>query len=288
MNSESLLRNDYLAAQSAAGLSPTQVLLDQFAKTTLVYFASSAPGGFYNSSQPYLTGAGAAFALLGMVLAFRHSKEPRYLVTWVWFWAVVILGGVLTVNAPASERLVGSLPPLALFVALGLHKAVGLTARLGGLSGRAGLAVCAAVVAVISVQGTAYYFGEYRRDGRFNDASNELILEATQYALQHTPEDRLYLIAAPRVLVEFDNFKYLAPAIPKENLETVTADVLDGLPHEGGALFVAAPEKRADLEIVARHVPGGHWFEVSRRYVSEPLYFGYQVPGEVWAGAAGD
>jgi Dolichyl-phosphate-mannose-protein mannosyltransferase len=288
LNSEAIFRNGWIGEQVAAGRTVTAALFDQFAKSTLVYISQPAAGGFFNSPQPLLTGLGAIFALIGMGVAFWCSRQPFYLVTWVWFWSVVIIGGALTINAPSSQRLVGSLPPLALFVAFGLTETVGLARRFGVVPTRWGLALCAGVVAFTGWQGASFYFGQYRRVGYFNDGSNELILESLRYALREAPNDRLYLIAAPVVEVDFPNFHYLAPDIEKQDLEAVTPDTLAALPRDRGALFVALPEHRDDLETVAQYAPGGKWMEVPRKYRDGLLYLAYQVPADVWQAVPGD
>jgi 4-amino-4-deoxy-L-arabinose transferase-like glycosyltransferase len=287
VNSEAIFRNNWIADQMATGKTFTEVLLDQFAKSSLVYITQPAAGGFFSSPVPLLSGVGAIFALIGMGVAFWRSRQPFYLVTWVWFWSVVIFGGVLTINAPASERLVGSLPPLALFVAFGLTEAVGLARRFVVLPARWGLALCAGAVALTGLQGVSFYFGQYRRVGYFNDGSNELILESLQYALREAPNDRMFMITAPFVKADFPNFNYLAPDIEKQDLDEVTPDTLAALPHDRGALFIALPEHRDDLETVAQYAPGGKWLEVPRKYRDGLLYLAYQVPASVWRAVPG-
>src|SRR5512139_761143 len=120
---EGIFLNGWLAAQVAAtGQSVTQILFNQFARTTLVFIASAAPGNFFNSPEPYLTVIGSVLFLLGMAYALSHLLEPRYFILLVWFWTVILFGGILTTSPPANTRLLMTTPAVALFLAVGSYK----------------------------------------------------------------------------------------------------------------------------------------------------------------------
>jgi len=288
VNSESILHNGWLRQQVAAGRAVPEALLEQFAKSTLVYIAWGAPAGFFNSPQPYLTPLAAVFFVLGMGYTLLRLGQPFYLTLLIWFWAVVLLGSTLTVNAPTSERLVQSIPALAIFVALGLRKTAGVLQQLDLLPARWGMALSAVVIAITNVQGASFYFLTYRNGHYFEDAANELALEANLYASKLGSAYSFYLLGEPRVSVAFPIFSYLTPDVEKRNLTVVTRETLAALPRDRGAFFVAIPERQAELKQVARWAPGGQWWEMPRRNQPGVLYYAYLLSPEQFARPAAD
>jgi 4-amino-4-deoxy-L-arabinose transferase-like glycosyltransferase len=276
INSENILQNGWLEHEmTTTGQSALQVLLDQVSRVSLAYVAQGAPAGFFNSPQPYLTVLAAIFFVLGMGYAITRIGEHTYMIVLAWFWAVVIFGSMLTVAAPASQRLVQSVPALAILIGLGLHKTAEALSRWGLVSARWGLALCAGVVAITTAQGANFYFNDYRAGLYFEDASNEVALLVSQQAKQLGPDYRLFLMGEPRISASFPNFDYLAPEVEKEDFNVVTPQALAALPRDRGAFFAALPERRADLEQVAQMLPGGQWLETPRRNVPEVSYFAY-------------
>jgi 4-amino-4-deoxy-L-arabinose transferase-like glycosyltransferase len=285
LNSEGILNNGFLEREAVAtGKGYVGVLLDQFARSSLVFVSQGAPGGFFNSPAPYLPAIGAVFLVLGMAYTLGRLLEPRYMTLFAWFWSVVILGSTLTVGPPSSQRLLMTAPAVALLVALGLRKTAEAAERMGVFSLRGAVALCAAVATLISLQGVYFYFGEYRQGHYFEDASNEMSYESFHHTAQLGQDYRMYIVGYPRVFVAFANFDYLAPDLPKQDFNDVTPESVAALPRDRGAFFLTIPERRQDLQNIARWVPGGEWIQVYRRYQPvDVLYYAYQVPPEAFA-----
>jgi hypothetical protein len=284
INTEGILQNGWLQNEmTLTGQSAPQVLLGQVFKASLVYVARGAPAGFFNSPQPYLTLLAAVFFVLGMGYALARLGEPAYLLVLAWFWAVVVFGGALTVGVPASQRLIQSAPGLAILIGLGLYKTAEAFSRLGLVPRRLGLALCVGVLAVNAVQDADFYFNRYRLGLYFEDANNELALLVSERAKQLGSRYRLFLLGEPRILVSYPNFGYLAPEVEKHDFNVVTAEALAALPRDRGAFFAALPDRRADLEEIARQLPGGEWREVPRRNYAEPCYLAYLLTPQQFA-----
>jgi len=62
--------------------------------------------------------------------AVTHWRQPRHFLLLLWFWSVVVTGGMLTESPPSSQRLVIAIPAVALIVAFGLEQSVRLACRL--------------------------------------------------------------------------------------------------------------------------------------------------------------
>ncbi|MGZ9226623.1 MAG: ArnT family glycosyltransferase, partial [Anaerolineales bacterium] len=114
MGQEGILFNGWLTQQATqTGKSVWEILFSQFTRTTLVFIASPAPGNTFNSPNPYLTVFGSILFLLGMGYALAYLFEPRYFIVLIWFWAVILFGGILTLNPPANTRLLMTSPAVA-------------------------------------------------------------------------------------------------------------------------------------------------------------------------------
>ena len=274
---EGILFNGWLFSHAQeTGQSVLAVLLDQVSNSVLVFIASGAPGNFYNSPYPYLTVIGSILLLLGMVYTitkFRHSPKVILL---AWFWAVVILGGVLTLNPPSNTRMVMTGPAVALFVAIGLWQLGQALERVGISPARRNL-LTAALVAVVMLEHAFFYFGEYRSHYYFEDASGEFALEAGQHLNRLGPDYALRVLGAPRVFSDFPTLSYLAP---DQDIANLTAEELETftLPGEQGVLFAAIPENLSALDVIEERYPGGTRESVIRKSKNEVLYYAYILP----------
>jgi 4-amino-4-deoxy-L-arabinose transferase-like glycosyltransferase len=255
------------------GRSLASILTDQLTATVLVYIASAASGGFFNSPQPYLTLAGSFFFMVGMVVAFQHLARPSYMILLAWFWSVVIAGGVLTISPPANTRLVMSIPAVALLVALGLAK---FTELLGYLRvPRAWqFAVATISICVLVIQNALFYFGPYT-SGRFLDDKNAEASMQAGVTLQNLgPAYHFYMIGLPSMSASFPTIPYLAPL---NKLADVDAQDVANLNLAGHlpALILATPDNEIALQALAQRYPGGTWQSVSSQSRDETLYFSY-------------
>ena len=90
------------------------------------------------------------------------------------------------------------------------------------------------------------------------------------------------LISMPLEVAHFEVHDYLIPDIQDQQLDSISADVLQALPRDKGMLFFALPAKVTELEEVAEYFPDGKWREVKALPIpGQPptmLYYSYQVP----------
>jgi len=277
---EGILFNGWLFQHAQeTGQSVPSVLLNQFSRSTLVFIAHGAPGNFYNSPYPYLTVLGALLLLLGMVYAFFKVRHSPNVILLGWFWAVVLLGGMLTLNPPSNTRTIMTTPAVALFVALGLWQLGQVLERIGVSAPRRMLASLA-VVSILAIENGFFYFGEYRSHYYFGDPSGELALEVGQQLVQLGPAYSLRLMGAPRVFSDFPTLSFIAPQNDKANL---TLDELEtfALTADQGFLFAAIPENKDALDLIEQRFPGGTRNPVARRALKpEVLYYAYVLPPE--------
>lgn len=278
LGQESIFLNNWLVLQSErSGSSIAALLWKQFTDTVLVYISQPAIGNFFNSPKPYLSLAASIFFLFGMVTAVLRIKETRMFALLAWFWSVVLIGGVFTLSPPANTRLVMTSPAVAIFLALGIVSSLGLVSKLIFLPPRTRTLIGAALVVLLGMHNIAFYFGSYRYQNRFEDATGEYTQTFGLELQSLGPSYDYYFFGLPRIFAAFPTVVFLAP---ENNMYDVTGESIDSmvLDPTKSQIFVAIPENRSDLERVAARYPGGTWEEVGRRYKPEILYYAYLLP----------
>lgn len=262
LGQEGIFFNGWLAQRAAqTGQSELDILINQFTRTTMVFIASPAPGNFFNSPQPYLTIIGSIIFLLGMGYSLVKMFETKYFILMVWFWAVILFGGVLTLNPPANTRLLMTSPPVAIFMALGTYKVVEYLQRFRLLPERAAALIFLAVVSIISYQNINFYMGEYRTNMYFTNmyfenANGEFAMEVGLMANDIGEGYMIYILGEPRILSSFPTIPFLIPENQRADFNAETLATLSLSPDQKVAFF-AIPENRPLLEEISQKFPGG-------------------------------
>ena len=277
-NGVGVFQSGWLAEQVAQTGKPAAVLLgEQFLKSMLAFISINTPAGFYNTPRPYFMPLAAVFLVLGLGYTTMRIRKPGYLFLFAWFWSVIILGGMLTTDAPASHRLVMALPAAAIFVGIGLDQVAMSAARLKLIPRRIGTLLIGLVVLVAAVDGVKFYFDDYRTHNWYGDHSNEVEFESIRILQQLGPEYEFVLLGRPEVTIEFPNYVFFLKGYTK--MDVPYGDIFPAAAASGKTFFVAIPSRKAELETIAQSLPGGTWLDLQRRWASnEPLFSGYIVP----------
>jgi len=274
---EGIFLNGWLSMQAAAtGKSVLSILFEQFTRTFLVFISSPALGNFFNSPYPYLTLLGSVFFLLGIGFALAHLWEPAYFIVLLWFWSVILFGGILTLNPPANTRMLMTAPPVALLIAIGIEKTLAYPQKFGLLPARTVIPMMAILVGILTYQNIRYYMGEYRTGMYFQDANGEYAMEAGLMAKELGPEYQIYSLGAPRVFTGFPTFTFLAPDNPKADLTAEAISMLE-LPPGQRSIFFASPENLGALEELRNQYPGGIQGSTHRKSKPEEILFQYYI-----------
>ena len=277
---EGIIFNGWLANQALAlGISQGQVLLDQLSKSTLVFIATAASGNFFYSPKPYLTVLGALLFIIGMVYSVQKIRDQHNLVLLAWFWSVILLGGVLTLNPPAHTRMIMTTPVVALFIGFGIWQLTEAFGRLN-ISQQWRTRIAIILVAILVIENGFFYFKEYREGYYFQEANSELAMETGFHLKELGPNYDLIMLGQPRVFTGFPTINFLAP----ENIKyDINVDQLETIEiQEGhGALFIVIPENMSAIQQIENLFPGGKKDALYRITVSdEVLYYTYTVPAE--------
>ena len=153
--------------------------------------------------RPLLTVVPAILAPLGLAICVARWRAPSFGLVPVWF-AITLIPGMLTLEAPHASRLLDTIVPVALMVGIAADLVLAVVAA--ALPGRAGLATAAALglVAggVAAVQEYRAYFVDRPRLPQFYDA----------YAPWESAPARYLAARAPRATVYLDPVTYHSAA----------------------------------------------------------------------------
>jgi 4-amino-4-deoxy-L-arabinose transferase-like glycosyltransferase len=277
MGQEGILFNGWLTQQATqTGKSVWEILFSQFTRTTLVFIASPAPGNTFNSPNPYLTVFGSILFLLGMGYALAYLFEPRHFIVLIWFWAVILFGGILTLNPPANTRLLMTSPAVAVLMALGAYKILEYLQKFRIVPERAVVLVLFGIVGIITYQNVRFYMYEYRVNAYFQDANGEYAMEVGLIANNMGKDFQIFLLGAPRVFSGFPTFSFIAPNNPRADLSAENILTL-ALPTDQKAGFFAIPENRSLLAEISQKYPGGESGVVYRRVRPDEILFEYYI-----------
>ena len=278
LGQESIFLNGWLERHMAeTGLTMWQVLLDQFLRTVKVFFISNASPNFLNFDRPYLTILGATFFLLGYIHSLWKLFDRRHFALQMWFWSVVILGGVLTFYPPANTRLVMISPTMGVFIALGAWQ-VSIFLLDRKLNRSWVYLLNALLVLVLTLQNVSFYFIHYYSHRLFNHPGGEIAMEAGLELQSLGEKYDYFLLGDPAViLAEMPTTVFLAPNNKKVNLTAGTLSEFSIEPGHG-AFVVALPENKGILDLIIEQHPGGELKFTNYKLTSKILYYSYVLP----------
>lgn len=271
-----IIFNNWLGQEAVRrGTSVAAVLLSQFTRTTAVYVAQGVRSAFFSSPQPYLTIVGSVLFLVGMTYAFQQIKSPPYGILLFWFWSVVFIGGVLTVDPPAQTRLFMTAPAIALLVAIGIQRLVEVASAMR-LPRAWQLGATAAAIVFLVAQNAIFYFGSLRASHFAQDPNAEVAMQAGLELQRLGPDYSLVMISQPRMVSGFPTIPFLAPQNPRIDLTSDQATQFD-LSGRLPALVLATPDNLGGLQTIAQRYPGGTWETVPSSMRDETLYYAYTL-----------
>lgn len=113
-----------------------RVLWSQTNKTLSIFTYRKDESSFYTFTlEPAAKPIEAVLLILGIAWALWRWRDTRMATLSMWFWATILAGGALTIDAPYMPRLVGLIPALAIFIAIPINKmsaeAIGLFGAFG-------------------------------------------------------------------------------------------------------------------------------------------------------------
>lgn len=99
------------------------ILFWQFINTLKVFnFGGDIGFYFYGYQGGLLAPIAGILAVAGLLICLLQIKKESNLLLLIWFFAIIILGGTITIDAPSSQRILGVIPVLFLFTGLACEK----------------------------------------------------------------------------------------------------------------------------------------------------------------------
>jgi 4-amino-4-deoxy-L-arabinose transferase-like glycosyltransferase len=308
INQVGIIQSGWLAREPGlTGKTTLRILAEQFLRAAGAFHAFADRTVWYGAERPLLGFLAGAFAVLGMAWAVAHWRERRHFLLLIWFWAVIVTGGMLTESPPSSQRLVIAIPVVALLVAIGLEQTVRLAAHLlraprqgsdpepagstasrfsparflqaNGGSGRRGQNVVLGVlIAVLAAGSVHYYFDEYTPARRYGSQNGETATMIGHYLHGLNGGYEVYFFGAPRIYWSFGTMAFLAPQLSGHDVVEPLAAPPDFVDTGRRAIFIFLPERRDELALVQQAYPHGTLREFPD---AEGMlrFITYQVPG---------
>lgn len=263
INQVGILQSGWLEREPGlTGKSTAQILAEQFLRSAGAFHVFADRTVWYGADRPLLGFLAGAFAVLGMAWAVTHWRDRRYFLVLLWFWAVIITGGMLTESPPSSQRLVIAIPALALLVAFGLEQSVGLARRLLVLGRTWDNVALGLLVAILAVSSIHFYFVEYTPARRYGSENGETATMIAYYLRDLDGDYQAYLFGAPRIYWSFGTMAFLAPRVRGQDV----VEPLSGPPDfdeaptpatDRGTVFIFLPERVGGLAWVQQAFPDG-------------------------------
>lgn len=217
----------------------------------------------------------SALFVIGVVAVTLRAYRSSYFLLAVWFWATLVFGSILTVDAMFSPRVIAAVPVICLFPALVIDGGWRATGR---LFGRAGTALFALpVVLFLGLSARANYDDYFNvHIGRMQIAGANTIL--SRYVAAVNGRFQVYVLGRNSLL--YDTERFLIPDVDGVDVREDPLPLpLRRIPAHKGIAFIidafwsAAAERRQAIE---RAYPDG-WAETVDTTTGIPMFYAYLV-----------
>jgi 4-amino-4-deoxy-L-arabinose transferase-like glycosyltransferase len=264
LNQVGILQSGWLEREpELTGKSTATILAEQFLRAAGAFHVYPDRTVWYGADRPLLGFLAGAFAVLGMTWAVAHWRDRRYFLVLIWFWSVIISGGMLTESPPSSQRLVIAIPAVALLVAFGLSESVRLLCRLLDIGRRWENLVLGLLIALLAVSSIHFYFVEFTPSGRYGSENGETATMVGHYLRDQDRGTQVYWFGAPRIYWGFGTMGFLAPQVlGRDVVEPLStppdfADEAAAAAAGRGVVFVLLPERVEELFWIQQAFPDG-------------------------------
>lgn len=225
------------------------------------YFTNKGDaGGKYLINFPGFDATTVVLMWLGIALAFTRTRRFAEQTVLVWFGLGVLIGGLLTIDAPSGNRLLAAMPPVFVFGGIALQRLVdGMGALAGSFAARtkqavvalAGTAVIGLVTALVFPQNLNTVFVEAPKV-----AENMLpILAGRELAPYDGKDWKAYAITLPGMYGNYAPVKFLAYKIVADTIQR--ADEAVPATDGRGTIIIASSNNETEYQKVKARLPGG-------------------------------
>ena len=255
-----------------AAISWLDLLVRQIQRNLLFFVRDGDASAFYLRDLPAFDPVTAFLFWAGMAVALvRVCRYEEYSLL-AWFWPTVLVGGVLTNDAPNAPRLLLAVPAVFAFAGLFASR---LRAFLGSFVGSWSGGIIAVLIVAASVLSAGINYDLYLVQFAAKAGGTGTAVMARE---MRTWEGKYttYLLGAPLLYAGHGTIRFIA-----RDAQRVDAfgpqDYLPLKNPAAGALFIVLPHRSAELARIQETYPGGAYAEF-RDGLNRLLFVSYRYP----------
>jgi 4-amino-4-deoxy-L-arabinose transferase-like glycosyltransferase len=261
-NAQHILQSDQVSMPKDA-----LPLLGEQLRRNLNYFVGDGDlSPFYISSVPALDIVTGVLFWLGLGLALTRLRRFQEFAVLVWLGLGIFIGGVLTIDAPNSPRLLIVIPAVVLLAGIFVQR---IGQLLSAYPRRVMTLLLIVVFAAVALLNVKIYFYDFDRDLIPGNLAADSIAREFSSAGESS---QAFLLGQPHLYAHYGTIHFLAGDEVRD-LET-----LEEIPLQQGTelLFIALPNHTGTLDGIKQRWPGGESFT---RLNSQnlPMYDTYSV-----------
>ncbi len=267
------LRNiEHTLHQIGSEASTVGILRWQFLRNLRFFVDYGDASAFYLRDLPAFDLGTVLLFWLGMGLALAKPFRFAQAALLVWFWMVVILGGVLTNDPPNAPRLLIAVPVVFAFSGLFVARICALANRTLKIRFDSLLVPLLLVLGVVVLKvNYQMYFVEYA-----TKAPGTGFIKMAREMRENGAEYEMYLLGAPYLYTNHGVLRFIAR--DAEKVDCLELDDCFSLPPgDKGVIFFIVPQRLEELEIISARYPQGEYGEAYDSY-GRLLYLTYRLP----------
>lgn len=263
INQVGIIQSGWLAREpGVTGKSTAQILAEQLLRAAGAFHVFPDRTVWYGADRPLLGPLAGLLAVLGIAWAGIHWRDRRYFLVLIWFWSVIITGGMLTESPPSSQRLVIAIPVVVLLVVFGLEQSMEMGWYLLNLNRKWKPVPLILVGLILALSSVRFYFVEFTPQRRYGGENGDTATLIGHYLHGLQGRYRAYFLGAPRIYWSFGTMEFLAPNVSGQDvIEPLTAPP-DFVDADQPAIFIVLPERAGELVWVQQAFPDGRIVEL--------------------------
>ena len=210
----------------------------------------------------------AVLFVLGLAVVLARPTQRRHLLVLLWTIVPVVLGGMLTIDAPFYPRLSGCVPFAALIAAVGLHRTLDSlrTVAAGRLGAATTLLIAAATLTAVGVNNVRSYFFHYAPQHIHGPG-----VPLGTWIREHGTGKTTYMLG-PGFPIKHGTVRFLAHGLTTQDIPDLTSYLAENRFDPGTSLFIAMAPNRALLDTLQR-VAGPLRIEAHRDHSGTIIFY---------------
>lgn len=256
------------------GKSAVVILIERVAHAflSLIYYPSI---DFYGTQAPVLTFFSAVLFLIGLGITLYRTKKVEFLLLNGYFWAMTLAVGIFALPPSAdSYRMLSVLPAVVIMAAIGMHQVLEtIGVRWDWSRLKYGLVVG---ITLFSILGSNLwiYFLDFAGQCKYGDDLQTRYSTHLGYFLATIDREAdVYLLSDESIFYgQNKTVDYLSGSIAVTNV----SEAVDTINSTSGAVVIAIPDRREELQQWAQTHPGGEF--VFREDCRKTILTAYILP----------